>query len=536
MRESFAGHCFFVERTPYLLFCNMHLSFSCDVSGCALRSLRRVLLGTIVLALLSSCGVRSSHTSLRSEAPKHEMRAVWWPTVWRTDYAQLGRAEREQLVEKRLDRLQSCGVNAVVFQVRSECDAMYVSPYEPYSRFYSGEQGKAPKGGGDMLAHMIAECHKRGMQLHAWINPYRAATNAESPRAASHIAEQRPDWIVRYDKSLYLNPALEEVRRYVCRVATDLVMNYDIDALHIDDYFYPYPVAGKPFPDDREYDCYVRQNRHPLSRDDWRRENVNLMVRDLKQTLLQTKPWVPLGISPFGIYRNVKSDSRGSATTGLEGYDALYADVLWWVRQGWIDYIAPQIYWNQGFAPADYDVLTDWWRRSTPRSVLLYIGQDVKRTQDAQQLDHKMRLSRTHSEGNIFWPGEEVWNDYRSIAGELSEKAYVYKSLVPTLEKGKARGVSKLQIRQMGQNYWLLEWNAFTDTIDPMAARFFVVYMAEGHKPNIRSGRDILSVSSLPSLQLALNHYRGSRLYFAVTAVDRMGRESKPQHISYFVK
>lgn len=486
-----------------------------------------------IVFTLFSCSIRKQQPKISGHAPKREMRAIWWPTVWRNDYTLRDRLGIEDLVEKRLDLLQKSGFNTVVFQVRSECDAMYRSAYEPYSRFYTGEQGRYPLGGGDMLSFMINACHKRGMQLHAWINPYRAAVGYDKPTSPYHISRQKPEWIIRYDKALYLNPALKEVRNYVCQVVKDIVMHYDIDALHIDDYFYPYPVGNTPFPDEKEYINYTLTSKQPLDKESWRRENVNLLVKDIKQTLLQTKPWVTLGISPFGIYRNKKSHPIGSETSGLEGYSALYADVLHWAYQGWVDYIAPQIYWNKGNQDADYDALLPWWEKHTPSSVLLYIGQDVKRTQESNQLSYKIDLARKLSSGNIFWPGEEIWNNYRSITDQLSKSAYQSLALVPSLEKGKPQRIQQLTI-QPKNNEFRLSWNAFIDEIDPEAARFFVVYIAVGRKPDIRSGRDIFSISSDPFIKISSNQvpYK-KKIYFAVTSVDRLGRESKPTFLAY---
>ena len=251
----------------------------------------------------------------------------------------------KQTLINQLNSLQGAGINAIIFQVRPEADALYASQYEPWSRFLTGVQGKVPEPYWDPMQFMIEECHKRGMEFHAWINPYRVKTSLKNELSPIHIYNSHPEWFVTYGDQLYFDPALPESRNHICKVVTDIVSRYDVDAIHMDDYFYPYPIKGKDFPDDASF---ARYGGGFSNKADWRRSNVNILIQKIHETVRGLKPWVKFGVSPFGIYRNQKSDPLGSDTNGLQNYDDLYADVLLWARKGWVDYNIPQIYWQIG--------------------------------------------------------------------------------------------------------------------------------------------------------------------------------------------
>ncbi|MDE6648024.1 MAG: family 10 glycosylhydrolase, partial [Prevotella sp.] len=266
--------------------------------------------------------------------PKREFRGAWIQCV-NGQFKGIGTTTMQRTLTHQLDELQKDGCNVIIFQVRPECDALYESRLEPWSYYLTGQQGKAPQPYWDPLAWMIEQSHKRGMELHAWINPYRAKTKSPHSNAANHVVSKHPERCFQYDGLTLLNPALKENRDYICDVVRDILQRYDVDGLHIDDYFYPYPVAGCTIPDDADY----RANSYGIAdRGDWRRHNVNLFMEQLCQTIRATKPWVKFGVSPFGIYRNKKSDPNGSNTNGLQNYDQLYADVLLWANKGWVAY------------------------------------------------------------------------------------------------------------------------------------------------------------------------------------------------------
>ena len=290
--------------------------------------------------------------------PKREFRGSWIQCV-NGQFQGMGRDAMQATLTKHLNALQHCNVNAVFFQVRAEADALYQSQLEPWSRFLSGQQGVAPLPYWDPLQWMIDECHRRGMELHAWINPYRAKTAGTTELAANHPYIKKPENFFHYGKLILFNPGIPENRDYICEVVTDIVSRYDVDGLHIDDYFYPYPEAGVQIPDQESFRQY---GAGFASIQDWRRDNVSRLIKEIHETVKRLKPWVKFGVSPFGIYHNqskaelttpdtgtnnkqTSGQLPGSNTRGLQNYDDLYADVLQWINQGWVDYNIPQLYW-----------------------------------------------------------------------------------------------------------------------------------------------------------------------------------------------
>lgn len=467
------------------------------------------------------------------EREGREMRAAWWPTVWRNDYKEKSAVQLKQLFVQRIDRLHQIGINTVVFQVRSEADAFYASKYEPWSRFLTGVQGVSPEGVFDPLPFIIEECHKRGMELHAWINPFRASVNVTNPTSPEHVSRRYPKWIVEYNGQSYLDPGLPEVRSYVCRVVQDIVLRYDVDALHIDDYFYPYPVAGIPFNDNQSFEKHGAPKGFSWTKKgDWRRDNINRFIVQLRETLQTTKPWVALGISPFGIYRNSKSWAGGSKTSGLEGYEALYADVVLWAKEGWIDYLTPQIYWNYGHPSADYQVLLDWWGAQKLGKTMLYVGQDIRRSMDSQQLPSKITHQRRVARGDFFWPADDLWANYGGIVPQLS-KIYAGRRVATPIRqefrKTTSKKVTDLRYALGGGSSPFLEWKDTYQEGDPLSPRFYLVYaLPNGKKSDFPHKAQLLSISSQPFYQIPYQPiYKG----FAVTALNHFGVESKPSFL-----
>ena len=327
----------------------------------------------LCLCLALSGSLRAQIESQRY--PKREFRAAWIQSV-NGQFKGQDEATMKRNLINQLEALQRAGINAIIFQVRPEADALYASQLEPWSRFLTGVQGEAPSPLWDPMQFMIEECHKRCMEFHAWINPYRVKTALANPLAANHVYHLHPEWFITYGNQLFFDPALPESRRHICMVITDILTRYDVDAIHMDDYFYPYPLKGMEFPDDASF---ARYGGGFDNRGDWRRSNVNLLIKHIHETVREVKPWVKFGVSPFGIYRNQKSDPLGSKTNGLQNYDDLYADVLLWAREGWIDYNIPQIYWQIGHPAADYKELVEWWAKHAEDRPL-YIGQSVMNT------------------------------------------------------------------------------------------------------------------------------------------------------------
>ena len=316
-------------------------------------------------------------------------------------------------------------------------------------------------------------------------------------------------------------------------------MRYDVDAIHMDDYFYPYPIAGERFPDENSFNTYARvQGFSQNQLADWRRNNVNLLIQEIKYTLINTKPWVRFGISPFGIYRNKRStpDGSGSETSGLQNYDDLYADVKLWVKNGWIDYNMPQIYWEMGHKSADYKTLIEWWAANN-NNEHLYIGQDIKRTMDAtqpsgdNQLSEKMILSRsfTSVHGNCFWPAYELLDNYKGISDRLRTNYHKFPALIPAythMHKKSPKKVDNLQESYTSTTHFL-SWNSQSDKYNPETAQYYVVYrFAKGEKENTDNAQAIVGITR--ERQFILPYEGGKNEYkYVVTAVDGFHNESK---------
>lgn len=307
-----------------------------------------------------------SHT-VWAQTPAKEFRGVWVATVDNIDWPSKGNydsdAQKEEFIQL-LDMHQRNGMNAMIVQVRPCTDAFYPSQYEPWSAWLTGVQGQPPSPYYDPLAFMITETHKRNMVFHAWMNPYRAEFNLNDDLTSStHITRLHPEWFVTYGDKKYFDPGNREAQQYVVDVVTDVVKRYDIDAIHFDDYFYPYPLEGKKFPDDDTYQLYGKG----MTRENWRRSNTDSIIAHLYTAIKKQKDNCLFGISPFGVWRNIDRDPvNGSRTNGsLSNYDNLYADILLWLKNGWIDYVTPQLYWEFNHRQAPFNTLLEWWSKHT---------------------------------------------------------------------------------------------------------------------------------------------------------------------------
>lgn len=460
--------------------------------------------------------------------PKREFRGAWVQII-NGQFQGLGTEATQLRLTDQLNAMQKCGINVVMFQVRGEADAMYASSYEPWSRFLTGQQGQAPSPYWDPLAWMVDECHKRGMELHAWINPYRAKTKGTTKLATNHPYVQHPERFFAYDDLLIFDPALQENRDYICQIAADIVNRYDVDGLHIDDYFYPYPVVGKPIPDDASFAKYSNGYH---DRGDWRRYNVNLFIEQLHRTLRQIKPWVKFGVSPFGIYHNQKENDRlpGSETNGLQNYDDLYADVLYWVNQGWVDYNVPQVYWEIGHKAADYDRLCKWWNRYAAARPLV-IGQDIDRTVKHGDFTPKMELQRSLSnvDGSCMWYSAALASNTGNYAAALAANYHNTPALQPLMPfiDGKAPGKPRsVKAYWMPDGYYLFWTSPKAKKIMDMAREYVVYAFAKGDKINLEDPSHIICITRENMLKLPYEH--GKQKYtYVVTALDRLHNESK---------
>jgi uncharacterized lipoprotein YddW (UPF0748 family) len=389
-----------------------------------------------------------------------EFRGVWVATVGNMDWPSrpgLPVAQQKSELIAILDRAAALNLNAVVFQVRPSADAMYASQKEPWSAFLTGAMGRAPVPFYDPLAFAVHEAHARGLELHAWVNPYRAHyPDDRSPISANHIARRRPDLVVKYGPYLWLDPGSSEVRAYTVGVIRDIVRRYDIDALHIDDYFYPYRERARrreiPFPDTRTYRAYQRGGGK-LGRDDWRRRNVDLLVEQLYGAIREEKPWVKFGVSPFGILR----PGSPASVRGLDSYVEIYADSRKWLQKGWLDYFAPQLYWRSGAPQQRYDELLRWWTQQNTFGRHLWIGNYTSRVMGqganwpASEVLEQVRLTRADSgaSGNLHFSMEVFLQNRDSLGDRLVAGPYATPALVPASPwlEGRAPSAPRVQAR-----------------------------------------------------------------------------------------
>lgn len=366
--------------------------------------------------------------SEQSPLAKKQWRAVWIATVVNVDWPSrtgLDIATQQREFRNLLDQAQKMRMHAVVVQIKPTADAFYPSRYGPWSQYLTGVQGKNP--GYDPLAFMLEETHKRKLEFHAWFNPYRVSMQDDANKlSADHPARQHPDWLVRYGGKLYYNPGIPAARTFVVESILEVVKRYAIDGVHMDDYFYPYPVAGQAFPDEDAYKRYGA--RHFANKSDWRRDNVNQLVRELDEEIHALRPAVRFGISPFGVWRNKSVDPTGSDTRALSNYDDLYADTRTWIRKGWLDYIAPQIYWPIGYELAAYEKLLPWWAKEVAgSSVHLYIGQAAHRISEWEkgEMVRQLDLNRKYKEiqGSIYFSLKDLLKNPDEIKDYLTRTA-----------------------------------------------------------------------------------------------------------------
>lgn len=347
------------------------------------------------LFLLSAFAAVSFFISANAQQQvKPEFRGAWVATVSNIDWPNAptisSTAQKEQFIQL-LDMHKRNGLNALIVQIRPSADAFYPSPYEPWSQWLTGVQGLPPFPYYDPLSFMIEETHKRGMEFHAWMNPYRAVFNIyKSSISVTHITRIHPEWFLTYGDKKYFDPGSKDVQAYVNAIVKDVVKRYAVDAIHFDDYFYPYRIAGKEFPDDASFRIYG----NGMNKDDWRRSNTDSIISMLYKTIKEINPGCQFGISPFGIWRNSDKDPDGSNTRGGQtNYDDLYADILLWLKKGWIDYITPQLYWEFGHKSAPFDVLVDWWSTHT-YGKRCYIGLGIYRAGSNEAWRDKTQLPR----------------------------------------------------------------------------------------------------------------------------------------------
>ncbi len=391
------------------------------------------------LVILFFCG--SLSFSQETKNPLFEFRAVWVATVNNIDWPSSKNLSVQQQKDefiKLADLQQKIGMNVLIVQVRSAADALFPSVYEPWSEFLTGKQGLPPTPFYDPLAFMIAETHRRNMEFHAWLNPYRAVFDIKSSSIEKyHITKQKKEWFLTYGDKKYFNPALQEVRDYFIKIVLDIINRYDVDGIHVDDYFYPYKIPGKVFPDLK---YYIKYN-NGLSKDDWRRSNCDSIIKQLWQAINAAPRRVKFGISPFGVWRNIEKDKLGSNTNaGQTNYDDLYANILLWLKKGWMDYCVPQLYWERGHELCDYDILLNWWAKNAYNKHMyvghaLYKAGTTKGYRDLNELPNEIINLRLQNniQGSVYFSSSNFSKNINGWKDSLQLNYYNTPAIVPPM-------------------------------------------------------------------------------------------------------
>ena len=535
---------------------------------------RTVIIGVILVAMFSN------HISAQHSL-KREFRGVWIASVANIDWpSQANHTADVQREEYRriLNVHEKNGINAVIVQVRPAADAFYRSGKEPWSEWLTGEKGKSPDPEYDPLPFLIEEAHERCMEFHAWLNPYRAIFDARkfyndsshihldtlkmimkelvesdsmntsgrlSDEEYSKLAKlleldtgllvyQHPNWFIQYGNKIYFDPGIPAAQEHIAEVVSDIVARYDVDAIHMDDYFYPYRIAGVEFPDSlsfRKYGIgYSEDNK-----DDWRRENVNTIVKMLQETIKAEKPYVKFGISPFGVWRNASVDPTGSATkAGQTNFDDLFADVLKWQKEKWIDYVIPQIYWYRGFELADYEILARWWN-DNHYGIPIYIGHGFHRVdknsktaawQNPEEIPAQIELVRSlpNIQGSCFFSSKSMINNAMDVSDNLRVNYYSHPALIPQMRwLGNTALAAPAQLELKNSNTGItLEWKG------NRGDNYYVIYRFKGKKVgDLNDPANILSVQRRSKLFYTDTSVKRFRKYtYVITALDRLYNES----------
>ena len=469
---------------------------------------------------------------------KREMRAVWVATVNNIDWSPKNEFEpyrQREAMLRILDTLEVLKINTLIFQIRPTADAFYMSQYETWSRFLTGNQGVVPNPMYDPLEFVIEEAHKRNIEVHVWLNPYRVLNvdniNLLNP---SHLYFKNPKIFVKYGTQYYFNPAYAETREYLKNIVADIVSHYDIEAVHIDDYFYPYPIRGEEFPDN---EAFKEENRGFKNKNDWRRDNVNLAIDLISKTIKDIKPYVEFGVSPFGVWRNKGTDPNGSDTKALSNYDDLYADVLKWLKEDKIDYVMPQLYWEIGHKNANYSVLADWWNKNSFGHNLyiglfasnLGVGQGVWR--NGNELVRQMKYNRKFAniQGVGLYSAVALMENRGAICDSLKNDFFKYHALVPASSFApKDKPKSPVNVRVVQNNHiarMLLYWD---NPLKNDVLYYVVYYFDKKAKADISNPKNIWKITRDNCLDITALTQKKEEYKIVVTAVNRYKIESEP--------
>ena len=489
----------------------------------------------LVLLSLMSCSIFKSVPQ-----PKTEFRGFWVATVVNIDWPKNGNDGIEKQKTdylKILNFYQDLNFNAAIVQIRTAGDAFYDSEYAPWSRFLTGEEGKAPNTEESLLNWMIDETHERGMEFHAWLNPYRATFDLKTEILSPvHDFNLHPEWMLKYGKKYYYNPGLPEVRQRMVSVIDEIVANYDVDAIHFDDYFYPYTIKDEVFHDSLTYNYYRLPEQ---SLDNWRRSNMDSLIKNSFQTIKARKPWVQFGVSPFGVWKNKSTDPKGSDTkAGQTIYENLYADPLLWMEEEWLDYIVPQVYWSIDLEVASHQKILDWWAANS-KNTNLYIGNGpykIRSNSDKawdkkKELPNQLTLSRNSEAvtGNVFFSAKSLMQNNADVVKYLKKKYYKRKALSPISPFAEVTGSPEIKL----ESIQTIEKNIRLKFNDLKGMRYAMVYPSGKNNKAVYPIKKLLTKTFLKKgnqIDLEAKLIKNKN-HIAIIFIDKFGHESEPKII-----
>ncbi len=505
------------------------------------RQLKTILFILLIFSL--KIQAQTPQNASQDDPPqKREFRGVWIATVENIDWPSSPNLtvdqQKKELIDM-LDFMHQAGLNAVMLQVRPAADAFYAKSREPWSKWLMGKQGRAPDPAYDPLEFAITEAHKRGMELHAWFNPYRATNdNKFSLVSPEHITRTKPEWFFVYGGKKLFNPGIPEVREYIVKVILDVVDNYDIDGVHMDDYFYPYQIAGQHIRDSETFNTYGGDYDDI---NDWRRNNVDQLIKMLGDSIHKHKPHMKFGVSPFGIWANKFQNPEGSETYGGSSYYENYADSRGWIKEGWVDYINPQLYWPIGNRPAAFDKLLDWWSDNTYNRHL-YIGMAAYRINERgggkfkspSAMPDEINYLRDNDrvQGSIYFSAKSLMHNPLGFTDSLRENYYHYPALPPpmlwldSIPPNPPANFTATVVKQGIE----LKWTTPLPAKDKEPVYGYVIYRFNGdEKVDLTDPKYILSIQYNTNTALIDESAKKGKTYlYVVTALDRLKNESEP--------
>lgn len=495
----------------------------------------RTLSLLILILSVSSCAVFKSVPQ-----PRNEFRGFWVATVVNIDWPKNGNdsavKQKKDFLEI-LDFYQDLNFNTAIVQIRTAGDAFYASNHAPWSRFLTGTEGEVSTEKATLLKWMIDETHSRGMEFHAWLNPYRATFDLKTEvLSETHDYNLHPDWMLKYGKKYYYDPGLPAVQQKMVTVIDEVVSNYDIDGIHFDDYFYPYRIQGEVFQDSISYYNCALPNQNL---EDWRRSNIDSLIKKSHDIIKTRKPWVQFGVSPFGVWKNKSTDPKGSDTkAGQTTYEDLYADPLLWMEKGWLDYLIPQVYWSMELPVASHRKIVDWWANNS-QNTNLYIGNGPykirdnsdKAWDDKKELPNQISYSREKNvvQGNAFFSAKSLMNNNADVVKYLKRKYYKAPALPPISNQVSLqnRDPINLKVSKIHKEHINIKFEGLK------SVRYVMVYSSTKKKKEIYPLKKLLAKLPVENDEVRLTHKTiGKRKYVALTFIDFYGRESQPRIVN----